>query len=229
MKSIPQAEFETLIRDARVLEQDRRGAKVYETPDGRIVKLFRIKRRLSSNLWSPFAPRFATNAKKLAALNLASLTVTDVGWVPHIERQMVVYTKLAGIPLRHFLRTATPDQARACMRNVGSFVAEVHERGVFFRSFHFGNILVQPDDRFALIDILDLWIKRFPLGLWRRRRNLRHLSRYDEDRRALREHWESFCEGYQEVSSRGHLRTKADTLALLLDEHRQHLAAVSPA
>lgn len=50
MKSLAREPFESLVRGAEVLLNDRDGPKVYRTPDGEIVKLLRIKRVVSSNL-----------------------------------------------------------------------------------------------------------------------------------------------------------------------------------
>lgn len=226
MRHLPKNEFKNLIQDARILEADRRGPKVYETPDGRIIKLFRIKRRLSSNLWSPFATRFSNNASRLSALGLSTVQVTEIAWVAEIERQMVIYPKLAGQPLRRFLSAANPQEAAACMQRAGRFIAQAQSLGVFFRSFHFGNILVTPDGGFALIDVLDVWIKSAPLGAWRRRRNLRHLTKYPEDREMIVRHWDSFRAGYIEgAAATVPCRPSPDKLRLILDGHYAQLTA----
>ncbi|MET0263129.1 MAG: toluene tolerance protein [Rariglobus sp.] len=225
MKSLPRAEFETLIRDARILEADKRGPKVYETSDGCIIKLFRIKRRLSSNLWSPFATRFEKNAKKLKALGLPSVEVLEVAWVQHIHRQMVVYRKLEGQPLRSFLRNVSAKKVNETMRDVGRFIAAMQEKGVFFRSLHFGNILVLPGGDFALIDILDVWFKSSPLGVWRRGRNFRHMSRYKEDCQTLLDHWDFFRKGYLETSFEGSMKQQSTKLENALDRHLVQLQA----
>ncbi len=221
MEQIAREDFERLIDGARLLESDRRGPKVYETPDGRIVKLFRIKRHLSSNLWSPFAARFARNAGRLRAFGLTPLEVSRFGMAPHLARQVVVYGKVPGTPLRNFLRESPPEEAAACIRRAAAFIAGVQERGVFFRSFHFGNILVAPDGGFALIDILDVWFKPSPLGLWRRRRNLRHLTRYAEDRAALVRHWEEFRQGYLEGAEASSCLIDSDRLTAMLEKGRR--------
>ena len=221
METLPRESFERLIDGARLLESDSRGPKVYETPDGRIVKLFRIKRRLSSNLWSPFATRFARHARRLREFGLATLEVSFAGSVPHLGRQVVVYGKVPGRPLRDVLRAAPPEEAAGCVRRVAAFVAGVQERGVFFRSFHFGNILVTPEGGFALIDILDVWFKPSPLGLWRRRRNLRHLTRYAGDREALRRHWDDIRRGYLEGAEASSCLIEPEELAGMLEEGRR--------
>lgn len=222
MERLSREDFERLVAGARLLESDSRGPKVYETADGRILKLFRIKRRLSSNLWSPFARRFARHAERLRAFGLTRLDVEWFGEVPHLERQAVIYGKVPGTPLRSWLRDASPEEASDGMRRAAAFIAGVQERGVFFRSFHFGNILVTPEGGFALIDILDVWFKPTPLGLWRRRRNLRHMTRYAEDRAALIRHWDAFRGGYLEGAEASSSLIDTPDLAAMLDEGRRN-------
>lgn len=198
MHTVSEIEFEALICGAKLIEQDRRGPKVYESVDGKVIKLFRVKRWLSSNLVCPYALRFKRNAEHLAMLGIPSLHVELAGKVPHLDRQIVVYPWLPGDPLRHALRNATPQEAMRLMQSMGSFLALIHEKGVYFRSIHFGNVLVSGnDDVISLIDILDLKVCGGPLGAARRRRNFNHMIRYEEDRQNLRKQWTSFSSGYQ--------------------------------
>ncbi len=204
MNIIPRNEFDLLIHGARLLEGSIHLPKVYETPDGRIVKLFRVKRWFSTRTIFPPARRFVRNAARLAAAGVPSLHVERVAKAPHLRCQVVVYARLPGLSLRHALRNATSGEAEDLIRAAGEFVADIHGRGVYFRSMHFGNVLVDPEKRvFSLIDILDLRVMGRPLGLSRRRRNFKHLIRYDEDRQQLREHWAAFREGYGEAGLAG--------------------------
>jgi tRNA A-37 threonylcarbamoyl transferase component Bud32 len=197
MHPISHKEFTALIEGARLIQGSPAEPKVYETPDGRIVKLLRVKRWLSSNLLCPYALRFARNAARLAEVGVPSLHVEQVAKVIPSQRQMVVYARLPGTALRHALRNAEPPDASHLMRSAGEFVANIHHRGVYFRSMHFGNVLVGDDGVFALIDILDLKVFGRPLGMAMRKRNFKHMIRYDEDRRNLRDHWTAFREGYR--------------------------------
>jgi tRNA A-37 threonylcarbamoyl transferase component Bud32 len=198
MNIIPRDEFDLLIQGARLLEGSIHLPKVYETRDGRIVKLFRLKRWFSSRLIFPPARRFARNAARLAAAGVPSVHVERVAKVPHLRCQVVVYACLPGLSLRHALRNATCEEAEELMRAAGEFVADIHNRGVYFRSMHFGNVLFDAQTRmFSLIDILDLNVRSGPLDLTMRRRNFKHLIRYEEDRRQLHGHWTAFRDGYR--------------------------------
>lgn len=223
MEKLSAEEFGRLVEGARLLESDGRGPKVYETADGRILKLFRIKRRFSSNLWSPFARRFARNAERLRLLGLTTLDVEWFGEVPHLERQAVIYGKVPGMPLRSWLREATPAEGEDVLRRAAAFVAGVQERGVLFRSFHFGNILVTPDGGFSLIDILDVRFRPTPLALRHRRRNFGHMTRYAEDRSAILRHWDAFRGGYLEGAEASSCLIDTPVLAAMLDEVRREL------
>jgi tRNA A-37 threonylcarbamoyl transferase component Bud32 len=199
MDAISKSEFDALISGAKLLEQDRRGPKVYATRDGNVAKLFRVKRWLSSNLLCPYAVRFKRNADDLAALGVPSLNVTQVLKVPHLDRQLAIYSWLPGLPLRHALRNASQEEAIRMMSHTAVFIARLHEKGVYFRSMHFGNLLVdEADGAIRLIDILDLSLMRKPLSLTRRRRNFQHMIRYKEDRERLIELWNPFREAYRQ-------------------------------
>jgi len=198
MKSIGRDEFDTMVRDADVLLTDRDGPKVYRSPDGEIIKLLRIKRLMSSNLLLPHAERFARNAAKLAAAGFACPQVRMTARVPHLKRQLVVYRGLPGTSLRSALAAADRPRTASLVHAAGAFIAELHERGVYFRSIHFGNILVASGEpRFALIDFLDLKMTGRPLSLQRRIRNGKPIFRYREDRQPLLDHWRGFCDGYR--------------------------------
>ncbi len=63
MKKLSKADFENLIKGSGVLSEDRSGTKVYLLRDGLILKLFRVKRLLSSARIYPYSVRFDKNSK----------------------------------------------------------------------------------------------------------------------------------------------------------------------
>lgn len=191
-------DYENLVSGAKLLEKDGRGPKVYATPDGRIVKLFRVKRRISSNLLNPYARRFAGNAAALAGLGIEAPAVGFFGKVPHLDRQIVVYPMVPGTSLREVLRGADDAAAGETMRRFGGFLAMLHGKGVLFRSIHFGNVIVNGEEM-ALIDFLDLKVFRKPLPEQKRIRNFRFLVKYPEDRKMVGAHLDELREGYGAV------------------------------
>lgn len=168
--------------DNIVLEEDGYGIKVIETSEQKIIKFFRLKSYFSSAFFKPYALRFANNAKKLKSLNIPTIDVEQLGYYPEAKRFVVIYQKLSGRSLRHLLRNNYDSEA---LVEVAGFIARLHNRGVYFRSLHFGNIIVTDSNAFALIDVADMRILNGPLTANMRVRNFKHLLRYDEDRSAI--------------------------------------------
>lgn len=183
MRSIKsQTEYEALIKDGEVLEKDGHGIKVFRLPGDRILKLFRRKRILSSQLWFPYAYRFKRNADTLRKRGFTTVTVDSVFSIPSIQRHGVLYQSLPGITLRSWLQAHNGSDASGKIADFGRLVAQLHEKGVLFRSLHLGNVLVLPNGGLGLIDISDMgfrWIG--PLFHRQRIRNLVHVARYPRD------------------------------------------------
>lgn len=66
-RSMSLARYRQLTADAKVLEAQSFGVKVWLLPDGRIMKLFRLKGFFSSGRRYPYNLRFARNARRLQA------------------------------------------------------------------------------------------------------------------------------------------------------------------
>jgi hypothetical protein len=189
MQRMTQAQFESLTHAARTLSADEYGVKVLVTPDDRVIKLFRRKRLLSSALWFPYARRFDFAARELAARGIPAVRVEQVARVPSLRRDLVVYRRLDGATLREALASNHDNNGERLLPLLASFLAMLHERGVYFRAVHFGNVLVQASEegqpRLALIDVSESRFRRGPLSPTLRARNLRPLVKYAEDRSAL--------------------------------------------
>ena len=183
-RSIAAAEFAQLRSGARVLEIDRRGEKVLLTPDNYIIKLFYPRRRISSALFYPYAYRFWNNAKRLHARGIRTIHCEQLRHDKANRRHIVIYPLLAGTTLRDCL-TAGKCGADLLAKLAG-FLACLHARGVLFRSIHLGNVLVLEDGEFGLIDIADMQLRPWSLGLDKRARNFRHLLHDRRDREILR-------------------------------------------
>jgi len=195
-------EFEALTQGARILEKDGFGLKVLRLPDARILKLFRRKHLLSSQLWAPHAQRFDRNAKTLLKRGIPTLSVEKIFFLPEMQRQAVLYRELPGTTLRQWLREHGGDEATAMIEQFGHFVAKLHAEGVLFRSLHFGNVLVTPEQNLALIDIVDMSFRRNgALTTSQRIRNFVHIGRYTEDRTLFTQTGEqTFIEAYLEAA-----------------------------
>jgi hypothetical protein len=198
-------DFDALLEKSTVLMKDRHGLKVVATADGGILKFFRRKRLLSSALWNPYAKRFARNAARLTQMGIPTVEVTGVWRIPSIKRDVVSYKRLDGESLRDLEKT--PE----LFGELAAFVSDLHQKGVFFRSIHFGNILKLPDGRLALIDMADLTFKGRPLTANERLRNFGHLMKYKEDQKPLEAYGvKRFIALYQQAA--GHAGSGLETL-----------------
>lgn len=199
MEKINQQQYQALIKGALLLEEDAFGVKVLDTRQGEIIKLFRRKRFFSTALLKPYAVRFVDNAQQLDALGIPTVKINRLLWCHSIKRHLVVYQRLDGLLLRDVLSDSTLN-SDALFRQFGSFIAKLHNKGVYFRSAHLKNILVCPNGEFALIDISDMQIKKKALKLALRIRNFQHILRYQTDKDLLKKHTEPFFSAYLEAS-----------------------------
>jgi tRNA A-37 threonylcarbamoyl transferase component Bud32 len=179
MKNLALDEFNQLTQYSTVLAEDGYGKKVIQLSDQSIIKLFRIKRFISSaTVYSP-ARRFARNAEKLKHLHIPTVTIIKLFRIKAIKRTAVHYQKLEGLTVREYLQAALADNV--FFEQLGQFLACLHNHGIYFRSAHFGNIIYTPDQKFGLIDISDMKISPFSLNQNKRLRNLKHIFRLRED------------------------------------------------
>ena len=177
MKILKQEEYLALREGARVLETDPHGDKVLRLSDGTIFKLFRRKRLISSAAWYPYAQRFSDNATALDKLGIVVPAVIGVFRIPDIARDAVHYIPLQGMTLREVVRTGLDkERERRLKADFTRLVTNLHNKGVYFRSLHIGNVICLPDDTLGLIDISDLRIHRGPLSNYWRARNLRRMQ-----------------------------------------------------
>lgn len=199
MQAIDHSTYEALRKGAHVLEADGSGDKVLRLTDGKMLKLFRRKRLLSSALFFPYAQRFADNTRALKQRGILCPTVVAVYRIPSIQRDCVYYSPLEGTTVRQ-LQNSTAE-ADALRFQLGGFIAHLHEKGVYFRSLHFGNVVLTPEKTLGLIDIADLRCQKRAMSSSKRLRNFAHLLRYKEDRQWLlgQDAGTTFLEGYRQA------------------------------
>jgi tRNA A-37 threonylcarbamoyl transferase component Bud32 len=185
LKSFSFSEYEQLVGKSVVLEQDRRGVKVLETPEGLIVKIFRQKRVLSSALLKPYAIRFVENARSLKMLGIRAVEIQDLYYCKPNKRALVFYQPIPGQTLRTMLQSqANLDDM---MKRFIVLLANLHDKGVLFRSIHFNNIIVSDGSGvLGLIDFADMKIGKKSLSRDQRMRNFRHLTRYEVDQESIK-------------------------------------------
>ena len=182
MKILNHEGFLVLREGATVLEADCYGEKVLALTDGRMLKLFRRKRLITSAAWYPYAQRFADNCQGLAKRGIPCPEVLEVDRVPSISRDAVLYSPLAGKTIRQLIAEGISEsEANSLRHSIQSFISVLHGKGVFFRSLHLGNIVKTAIGTLGLIDVADMVLKNRPLGRFACHRNMKHLSRYRAD------------------------------------------------
>ena len=208
-------EYSELINQSRLIEKDLWGVKVLETPDNRIIKIFRLKRLLSTAYFFPYALRFKWNAKGLKKKGFETVTVDKIVYCREKQRHVLSYQKIPGQPVKYFLEKNKDD--KVLIKKLIAYISLLHDKGVYFRSLHFGNIIVKPNGDFALIDISDM--KFFPLKLSTnlRIRNWKHLLKYDFEKSIIETYgWDVFFDEYADFCS-----LKTNQVSLLKSELSQ--------
>lgn len=172
-----QSDFAQLSKNAKVLEADGFGPKVLHLENGLILKLFRRKRWLSSALWRPYSLRFAQNAERLRRLGIPTLEVLALYSMDDKRTTAVLYSPLPGLSLAQLARRQDFGWEEA-FKPLACFIRELHEKGIYFRSLHLGNIIRTPEGKLGLIDISDMRFMGRALPARLVRRNLAHFDRY---------------------------------------------------
>ncbi|MCF6175575.1 MAG: hypothetical protein L3J71_07395 [Victivallaceae bacterium] len=176
MKVLSEQEYQQLLEITETIERDKQGEKVLEYPDGRYMKLFRIKKLISSARLYPYWRRFIRNTATLKRLNIPTIaSIEEVVRVPHIKKTAIIYKPLLGRTIIQLQKKG--ELTEDLIVNIGAFVASLHAKGVYFRSLHLGNVVLDPDGQLGLIDISDLQTSPFALSVFSRKRNLRYLFR----------------------------------------------------
>ena len=196
-----QQAFEALRSGADVIEEDGLGPKVLRLQDGSFLKLFRARRWYTSGMFNPYSERFVSNSEQLRRLGIASPTILGL-YCLQDGSSAVHYRPLPGLTLRQALQSLDSSLRESLIERFGRFMAQLHERGVYFRSLHLGNVLLLEDGEFGLIDVADMRIFPSALRNTLRQRNLKHMQRYSQDRNWLFEtHFEQLINGYASVAS----------------------------
>ncbi len=179
MRTISLEEYQDRIKDAEVLSMDSYGDKVLRTPRGTIVKLFRLKRRLSTAVFLPYVTRFERAVLRLHQLGIPTVEILDIFRIEGTNLDAVVYIPLLGETLREVVgRTKDSDPL---LDQFAGFMRSLHDKGIHFRAIHSGNVVVTPTDEFGLIDVSTLSCKDRTLSIARRAHNFKSFlnSGYD--------------------------------------------------
>lgn len=199
MQTLALEHYQQMREGAQILEADSFGEKVLRLKDGNFIKLFRRKRLLSSALFWPYAQRFADNANSLQELSIPCPQIIEVYRVAELQRDLVHYHPLPGETLRqlHIAQRAPTD----LLEQLAGFIAHLHDKGIYFRSLHLGNVVLTPSGELGLIDIADMKRQNKPLSRSQRLRNFHHMLRDQGDRAWLYSDGNSrFANAYRKAS-----------------------------
>ena len=195
MRIVSANELQNWLSTGEVLERDSHGPKVVRLTDGSFLKIFRSRRPLLAR-WRPEAQRFVRNAERLQALGIATPQMIECAW---LERDQGVnaclYAPLEGTPLDCLFKQQR-ERFDALLPAFAAYIRQLHERGIYFRSLHLGNVLLLPEGGFGLIDFLDLRFKRGPLRRALVRRNFAHLQNYLQRRKVEGFPWNELLSYY---------------------------------
>jgi hypothetical protein len=217
MRRISRSEYEKLLAQSEIIEQDGHGVKVIRLPDGNFLKTFWVRRWVSSRWIYPEWLRFILHAGALKRRGIPAVTVLESLRIPHLKRTAVIYCPLEGRTVRQAAADGEFDGLLA--ERLGRFVATLHRHGIHFHSLHLGNVLLCPDGTFGLIDISNMRIYPWPLWANTRMRNFIHLFRYPEDLQILTEAGiRCFMDGYLEGQSAPRIRKKAHSFLEKFDQ-----------
>ncbi|MGZ8918321.1 MAG: hypothetical protein ACXW0T_08885 [Methylobacter sp.] len=174
----PQA-FERLCEGAEILEQDAHGRKVLRLPNGDIFKIFRVKHLISSARIYSYARQFCRNAERLQVLGIPTVRISALYHFTDSANSAVLYQPLPGNTVRQLVYGRSLDDAG--LKRLGEFIGGLHDKGVYFRSLHMGNIVLGENGAFGLIDVADMSIYPWSLGCHKRKRNFHHIFRNKKD------------------------------------------------
>lgn len=173
MRDIGEVEYKEIVDKTKTIESDKFGEKVLLYDNGNYMKLFRRKRLFSSALIYPYWLRFVRNGAGLRRLKIPTFPkVLEVVKVPHVKKTAVIYEPLLGDTIKHLVNNDSFDDT--LIAKLGTFVADLHKRGVYFSALHLGNVVMTPDGDFGLIDISDLRIVPFAIPLFALKSNMRY-------------------------------------------------------
>lgn len=153
-----------------------------------IIKVWR-RDRISAGLQA-YHRRFRRALVRLREVGITVPRYLGHGRVRGTGDRYVVYDWLEGEPVRGRLEAVG-------VARLAALVANLHERGVYFRGLHLANVIETSEGSLALIDVQDIRFRRRALSWRLRKRNLGILCAHPRDLRELGDgRWQALVEAY---------------------------------
>ena len=180
MRRIPLStnEFDQMLKEQVVLSRGLRSFVALNEKDNQIIKMFALGNKKS--FWrqyiSPISNRFMKNARRLAELNVQ--TIQPCAWYrcKGYQYDVIVYPQCAGTSI-YDLVEKNHDVAPV-LEKLARYIAELHQRKIYFRAGHGGNYLYTGDEKFSLIDVDNT---RFSINLRRRAKNIVYIYQHSKE------------------------------------------------
>jgi hypothetical protein len=138
----------------------------------------------------PYHRRFRRALQTLPQRGVAVPRYLAHGRVADGHEHFVIYEPLQGTPLRSCY-------AALDLGTLAAFVRDLHDRGVYFRGLHLGNVIRCADGSLGLIDVQDIRLFRRSLSRRRRERNLGILCSHPGDLAYMLDgHWSELVLAY---------------------------------
>ncbi len=216
MQPLTQAQFQALIKGAEVLESQEDKPSALLACDGNIIKIWQRRSGLSSDRLKPYSQRFRSNCEELNRRGIRAPVVTSAFEVKDSGEHVLLYPEIPGKALISLAR-----ENDLPLRDLAGFYAELHGKGVHFRSIHLGNVLRLEPDGFALIDVTDTTFTRKPLSLRKRAENLGYAWAYRSDHAYFDAEVRARLLAYYETAA-GLPQAEAGRFRKLLDQAYDH-------
>lgn len=179
MQNYTRKEFEQRVEGAKVLEPGHQGPRVYLTEDDEIVKVFHSKGRFSSNLLVPYALRFKRASQRLEQMGTNAAVVNLLGQCREMNFHFVVYPLLPGASIRAL--NSNPEKQQRAMADLPFYLCQLHHQGIYFKGFHFGNVIWNAEKGYALIDYQSIKLRKKALSIQERQKFFSNILRYPQD------------------------------------------------
>lgn len=171
-------EFTALWQKSKIVSQHGvYGPKVFVTPEGDYVKVFNPKKGVTKRRWFPKHLAFIRNIERLKRFDIETVHLKLIYYLSDTKSYAVRYAPLPGQDVRALVENGN----EKVMPDFIDFLVNLHQKGIYFRGLHLGNVLKLPNGKFGLIDTADLYFKRAPLNIIHRVRNLAHMIKTKPD------------------------------------------------